>query len=192
MRSWPVKNRENRIVQGALSALMLSAFLALPGSALAEPKAGDKLENPEVRDAKDQPAKLPEWGNKVLLIMYTDPDEADQNDKFADEVKAANLPKEFFQSMGVANMKDAPGKPNWIIRRVVRKKIDKYGTTILTDPELLLAKAWNLGDCNDKSVVLFVDKKGVLRYLYKGQLSESERKNALDKLKALIDEAKGS
>ncbi len=192
MRSWPVKNRENRIVQGALSALMLSAFLAFPGSALAEPKAGDKLENPEVRDAKDQPAKLPEWGNKVLLIMYTDPDEADQNDKFADEVKAANLPKEFFQSMGVANMKDAPGKPNWIIRRVVRKKIDKYGTTILTDPELLLAKAWNLGDCNDKSVVLFVDKKGVLRYLYKGQLSESERKNALDKLKALIDEAKGS
>ncbi len=187
-----MKNRENRIVQGALSALMLSAFLALPGSALAEPKAGDKLENPEVRDAKDQPAKLPEWGNKVLLIMYTDPDEADQNDKFADEVKAANLPKEFFQSMGVANMKDAPGKPNWIIRRVVRKKIDKYGTTILTDPELLLAKAWNLGDCNDKSVVLFVDKKGVLRYLYKGQLSESERKNALDKLKALIDEAKGS
>ena len=187
-----MKNRTHRFVRGALTSFALSALLVPASLAFAEPKVGDKLENPEVRDAKDAPAKLPEWGSKVLLIMYTDPDEADQNDKFADDVKASNLPKDVFQSMGIANMKDAPGKPNWIIRRVVRKKIEKYGTTIMTDPDLLFAKAWNLGDCNDKSVVLFVDKKGVLRYLHKGQLGEAERGKALSLLKSLVDEAKGS
>lgn len=185
-----MENRNRRSVfsfrsaRSVLSALALSALL--PAAAWAEPKVGDKLQNPEVRDAKDQPAKLPEWGNKVLLVLYTDPDEADQNDEFADMVKAANLSKDTFQSMGVANMKDAPGKPNWIIRRVVRKKIEKYGTTILTDPDYLLIKAWNLGDCNDKSVVMIVDKEGSLRYFFKGKLPEAERKKALDLLKSLV------
>ena len=192
LRSWPVKNRKSRSVMSILSALALSALLFPASHALAEPKVGDKLENPEVRDAKDAPARLPEWGNKVLLIMYTDPDEADQNDEFADAVKAANLPKDVFQSMGVANMKDAPAKPNWIIRSVVRSKIKKYNTTILTDPDRLLMKAWNLGNCNDLSVVLFVDKKGTLRYLHKGKLSEAERNQALTLLRSIIDEAKGS
>ncbi len=187
-----MKNRYNRFVRCALSTCALLALLSPASKAFAEPKVGDKFENPEVRDAKNAPAKLPEWGSKVLLIMYTDPDEADQNDKFADEVKASNLPKEQFQSMGIANMKDAPAKPDWIIRRVVSKKIAKYGTTILTDPDRLFAKAWNLGDCNDKSVVLFVDKKGILRYLYKGQLNDAERGKALTLLKSLVDEAKGS
>lgn len=183
-------NRNSRSVsffRSARSVLSALAFVALlPSAAWAEPKAGDKLQNPEVRDARDQPAKLPEWGNKVLLILYTDPDEADQNDEFADMVKASGLSKESFQSMGVANMKDAPAKPNWIIRRVVRKKIEKYGTTILTDPDHLLIKAWNLGDCNDKSVVMMVDKEGMLRYFFKGKLPEPERKKALDLLKSLI------
>jgi len=187
-----VKNRYNRFVRCALSTFALLALLSPASKAFAELKVGDKVENPEVRDAKNAPAKLPEWGSKVLLIMYTDPDEADQNDKFADDVKASNLPKEQFQSMGIANMKDAPAKPDWIIRRVVRKKIEKYGTTIMTDPDRLFAKAWNLGDCNDKSVVLFVDKKGVLRYFKKGQLDEAERGKALTLLKSLVDEAKGS
>jgi predicted transcriptional regulator len=53
-------------------------------------------------------------------------------------------------------------------------------------------KAWNLGNCNDLSVVLFVDKKGTLRYLHKGKLSEAERNQALTLLRSIIDEAKGS
>lgn len=158
----------------------------LPGLVFAEPKVGDKLQNPEVRDAHDQPAKLPAWGNKVLLVLYTDPDVADQNDEFADAVKALGLSKDNFQSMGVANMKDAPAKPNWIIRRIVRKKIDKYGTTILTDPDRLLAQAWQLGDCNDKSVVLILDKEGSVRFFHKGKLSESQRTQALDLLRNLV------
>ncbi|HMU38905.1 MAG TPA: YtfJ family protein [Pseudomonadota bacterium] len=165
---------------------LLFCALGVSGTALAEPKVGDKLQNPEVRDARDQPAKLPEWGNKVLLVLYTDPDEADQNDAFADAVKALGLNKTNFQSMGVANMKDAPAKPNWIIRRVVRKKVEKYGTTILTDPDRLLATAWSLGDCNDKSVVMILDKEGTLRYFYKGKLPDGERQKALDLLKSLV------
>jgi hypothetical protein len=195
MRSWPVKNRNNRSVRSVLSmlsAFTLSALLFPASAALAEPKAGDQLKNPEVRDARDQPATLPEWGKKVLLVMYTDPDEADQNDAFADAVKAADLPKDQFQSMGVANMQDAPAKPNWIIRRVVRKKIEKYNTTILTDPKHLLIDAWNLGKCDDLSVVLLIDKKGTLRYFHKGKLDDAERGKALTLLRSLIEEAKSS
>ena len=184
-----MKNRKSRSVMSILSALALSALLFPASHALAEPKVGDKLENPEVRDAKDAPARLPEWGNKVLLIMYTDPDEADQNDEFADAVKAANLPKDVFQSMGVANMKDAPAKPNWIIRSIVRGKVKKYKVTILTDPDRSLIAQWDLGDCNNKSVALIIGKDKKLKYIKKGQLSADEIKSTLELLKKVISES---
>jgi predicted transcriptional regulator len=150
------------------------------------------LEPAELRDAKDQPAMIPGFGEKVLLLLYTDPDVADQNDTFADSVKAADLDHSHFQSVGIANMEDAPAKPNWIIRAIVRGKIKKYNTSILTDPKRLLIHAWDLGDCNNKSVVLIVGKDKKLAYFKKGALAADETKKVLDLLKKLISEAGGT
>lgn len=167
--------------------LALSLIAALAHSPDARAAAvGDELKNGEVRDGSNKPATLPSFGERVILILYTDPDVANQNDAFADLVKAAGLPKSHFQSMGIANMKDAPLKPDWIIRSIVRKKIDKYGVTILTDPSHLLIDQWGLGDCNNKSVVLIIGKDKKLHFYEKGALSPEKAQEALAKLCQLI------
>lgn len=177
-------------VKRSLLSLALSGAL-LPGLALADVKIGDTVEQPTLRDANDKPAVMPDLGKKVLLILYTDPSVADITDKFADRVKALGLPEAHFRSVGVANMADAKGLANWLIRMVVRGKIKKYNVTILTDPDRLLPKAWDLGDCNDKSVAIIIDHNKKLRFLKKGALNDAEKEEAIALLRKLIAEKAG-
>lgn len=152
-----------------LGALLL---LADATTALAA-SVGQKLSNVQIRDANNQPSYIPDLGKKVLAIFYSDPDVADMNDPFADKLKAANLDKATYRGVGIANLKDT-WLPDEVIRAMVRKKIEKYNATILTDPDRLLATAWGLGDCNGTSVVLILDKAGTLRYLKKGAMTAAE------------------
>jgi predicted transcriptional regulator len=184
---------------GALAFSLFTVPLGTLGVAHAEIQVGATIENTTIQDANKQPSEIPDLGKKVLLLLYTDPDVADQNDPFGDEAKARNLDKTFFRSVGVANMEDAPAKPNWIIRAIVRSKIKKYDVTILTDPDRSLAKAWDLGDCNQKSVVLLISKDKKLKYFKKGAISttkdpktgKSEADKVIDLMKQLIAEAGG-
>jgi len=172
------------VVSGAAVSLY-----AKPG--YADLQTGASLENATVRDAEDRDTTIPSFGEKVLLILYTDPDVADQNDPFADKVKAAGLDLQFFQSVGIANMQDAPAKPNWIIRAIIRSKIKKYHVTILTDPKRLLVNAWNLGNCNDRSVVILIGKDKKVRYFHKGALSPQDHDIALNEIRKAIHDAGG-
>lgn len=156
-----------------------------------EMSVGSTLATATVQDANKQAAQIPGFGERVLLILYTDPDVADQNDTFADTVKAQNLDKNFFQSIGIANMQDAPAKPNWIIRAIIRSKVKKYNVTILADPDLSLPKQWNLCQCNDKSVVIVVGKDKKLKYLKKGALDAGETQKVIGLLKSEIAAAGG-
>lgn len=158
------------LILGLLSAAL--AFGLAPSDASAA-SVGQKLTNPELRDGNDKPAKIPDFGTKVLAIFYSDPDVSDQNDPFADKLKAANLDKSVYRGVGVANMKDT-WLPNSVIRSIVRKKIEKYDATILTDPAHLLADAWALGNCDEKSVVVVLDKTGTVRYLKSGAMTPAE------------------
>jgi hypothetical protein len=186
----PARSR-SRAAALAFSLLGLG-LLGDAASARADIAVGTAVENPELRDAADKPAKLPDFGDKVLLVLYTDPDVADQNDAFADAVKAENLDKSRFASLGIANMEDAPAKPNWIIRAIVRSKIKKYNVAILTDPKRLLIQQWQLGDCNDKSVVLVVGKDKKVKFFKKGKLKEDETKTVIELLKKLIADPDGA
>ena len=192
---------KRRGVRPALALSLLTALAALLGAlgvARAEIQVGASIENVTIQDANKQPAEIPNLGKKVLLLLYTDPDVADQNDPFGDQAKAQNLDQSVFQSVGIANLEDAPAKPNWLIRVIMRGKIKKYDVTILADPDRSLAKAWDLGDCNNKSVVLVVGKDKKLKYLRKGAIStvkdpqtgKSEADKVIDLLKQLIAEAK--
>lgn len=191
------KSRSARKVLTTLAGFALALLAQSPLTARAdapaapEVKVGDALPDATIRDAKNQPAPIPELGKKILLVLYTDPDEANQNDPFADAVKAKGMDQTVFKSVGIANMKDAPAKPDWIIRRIVQKKIDKYNVTILTDPERLLIDQWHLGDCNNKSVVLIIDKEKKLRFFKKGKLSDADQAAALKLLDDLVAQAKG-
>jgi len=50
----------------------------------------------------------------------------------------------------------------------IRRKIERYNATILTDDNHILATKWDLGDCDDKSVVLVVGTDKKLKYIKKG------------------------
>lgn len=179
----------------SLVAFTLSCAL-LPGLALAELKVGDVLEPPTLRDADNKPATIPDFGKKAILILYTDPNVADITDKFADRCKALSLPPEHFRSLGIANMKDAKGLADFLIRIVVRSKQKKYKVTILTDPELLLKQAWSMGTTDDKSVVILVDANRKVRYIHtnvkkKDELVGAEQDEAIRIVQEVVAEQSG-
>lgn len=163
----------NMITRALASAALFFAISTQADAA----SVGQQLQNVEIRDANDKPATLPDFGTKVIALFYSDPDVSDQNDPFADKLKAANLDKSVYRGIGVANLKDT-WLPDSVIRSIVRKKIEKYNSTILTDPGYLLRDAWQLGDCNEKSVVIILDKTGKVAWMKKGALTAAEMETA--------------
>ncbi len=172
------------VSRGLLAAALVFSVNLTDASAAS---VGQKLTNPELRDGNDQAAKIPDFGTKVLAIFYSDPDVSDQNDPFADKLKAANLDKTVYRGVGVANMKDT-WLPDSVIRTIVRKKIAKYDATILTDPNHLLADAWSLGNCDEKSVVIVLDKTGTVRYVKSGAMTPAEIESTFNLVTQLMKE----
>ena len=125
---------------------------------------GQELSNPQIRDAADKPATIPDFGTHVIGLTYSNTAAADLGDPMNDATKAKNYDKALWRGLGVANMKDSIA-PNFIIRSIIKGKIKKYDATILTDVDLTLAKAWGLGDCNDKSVFILIGKDKKIKYL---------------------------
>ncbi len=174
-------NSAKNTLFGTLAGLALLA-LSTPAHAL---KVGDSVKSIKVKDAQDNPARMPDVGKKVLTIFYTDPDVKDQNEPFRDMLKAAKLDKSKYRGYGVVNLKDT-WKPNFIIRRVIRSKIKKFKSTILTDPSRELKNKWRLGDCNEKDVVIVVGTDKKVKYIKMGKMSVGEQKKTLALLKKLI------
>lgn len=154
-----------------LSAALFGLVLSM-GSADAA-TTGAPLPKVTIRDANDQPAGIPDMGSKVLALFVNDPDAADVNDPFADKLKAANLDKAVYRGVGIAILPDTV-LPNSMVRAIIRKKIEKYNATILTVADDSLNTAWSLGDTNGTSMVMIVDKQGVLRFQKKGALTPAE------------------
>jgi len=146
---------------------------------------GDVVKNVDLKDSSDNPTTIEQLGKKVITVFYTDPDVSDQNDTFADMLKAEKLPKDKYAGVGIGNLKDTI-KPNFIIRAVVRKKEKKFNSKILTDPKANLKQAWNLGDCDGKSVVIVIDRAGKVHYIKKGALTKEEGAKVLALIKSLL------
>jgi hypothetical protein len=144
---------------------------------------GQTLKEVDLLDANDEPAKIPDFGAKVLAIFYNDADEADMNDPLADAIKAKNFPADRYRGIGIANLKDSK-MPNFLIRKVIRGKIEKYKSTILTDSGRTLAREWNLGDCNNNSVFILVGKDKVVKHVQSGPI----RGGDIDAIVELITE----
>ena len=174
------------IRMGLFAVILGSMLLTVP---LYPARVGQKLWSVKVRDANDKPRWIPSIGKKVVTIFYTDPDVADQNDAFADKLKAVKYPKKYYRGVGIANLKDT-WKPNSIIRAVVRKKIAKYKSTILTDPSYLVRYSWGLGKCDGKSVIIVIGIDKKVKYLKKGRMSSGEIKKAMKIIEAEIALAK--
>lgn len=154
-----------------LSAVLLGIVLSFSSAFAAT--VGQPLPKVTIRDANDAPASVPDLGTKVLALFINDPDAADLNDPFADKLKAANLDKSVYRGVGIAILPDTV-LPNSMVRAIIRKKIEKYNATILTVSDNSLNTAWGLGDTNGTSMVIVVDKAGVVRFQKKGAMTPAE------------------
>ncbi len=155
-----------------LISLLFPATLSAQKQKVA--RVGDKLQNSYIRDAIFVPNHVPGFGKRPILIFYADPDHP--SCEFTDYLEEHEINKPKLLAYGVVNLKDAPLLPNAIVRSIVRAKIKKTGAAIYTDPDRLLQKAWNLGDCNNKFVFLIVGQDGTLLYFSKGEPTKEEIK----------------
>ena len=167
-------------------ACAIIAFAVNLGSVNAA-SVGQELANPQLRDANDQPATIPDFGTHVITVTYANVKAGDYGDPMSDATKARKYSKDIYRGIGVANMKDSPFVPNSLIRSKVRDKIAQYKSTILTDDNHLLAKAWNLGDCKDKSVFILIGKDKKIKYIRYTDKSNPWTKADIDNVLKMID-----
>lgn len=156
---------------------ILLAALALTASAAKAQELPRKVENVEIADLEKNPTKLPHYGEKNLMIFYVDPEAHKQNEAFTyelEETHRADSPEIY--GFGIINAKDA-WYPNGVIRGIARKRTAKNGALVLLDDNRILSQAWGLGDCNDKFVLLFIDKAGKLVFIRKGELTEQDKQD---------------
>lgn len=114
-------------------------------------------------------------GRETYLDFFVDPDRHKQNEAFTYELEEngrASSPK--IESFGVLNLKDTK-LPNGIIRSMAIKRTAKNGALVLSDENRTLSSSWNLGDCNNKFVLIFISKDGELLFVRKGELSEQDK-----------------
>jgi len=176
-------HRRNGVLHVTIATCTAFALLLGGANTALALKVGDTVKNLKVRDSNDNPAWIPDLGKKVLTIFYTDPDEKDMNEPFRDMLKAAKLDKTTYRGLGIVNLKDT-WKPNFIIRKVIRGKIKKFKSTILTDPAFIVRNQWHMGDCNNKDVVIVVGKDKKVKFIKKGPLTAAEKKATLALIRA--------
>jgi predicted transcriptional regulator len=140
------------------------AIIAFAAGSVYAASVGQEVSNVQIRDAEDNPATIPGIGTHVVALFYTDTEAADLGDPMADALKAKNFSKDVYSGLGVSNMKDSAA-PNFLIRSIIKSKIEKYKSVILTDVDLTLPKAWGLGDCKGKNVFVLIGKDKKIKYL---------------------------
>ena len=162
------------------------AFAVGAGSVIAA-SVGQEVSNPQIRDADDNPATIPDFGTHVIALTYADSSVSDLGDPLNDAMKAKNYSKAVYRGLGVANMKDSTA-PNFLIRKIVRGKIEKYKSTILTDVDLTLAKTWGLGNCKGKSVFVLIGKDKKIKYLRYTDKNKPWTKAEIDAVLKTVDD----
>ncbi len=165
--------------------ICLAVLVIFSGAAVYALTVGQVVSNVQIMDANNKPATIPLLGTKLISIFYNDADAADVNDPLADAIKAKKFPEAKYKGMGVANLADSKA-PNFLIRRIIQGKIKKYNTTILTDPDRIIAKQWGLGDCNNTSVFILIGADKKVKYVKKGAIRGAEINTIIELIDKLI------
>ena len=137
-----------------------------------------QVEDLELIDLFGKPTStLPMWGEKNLLIFYVDPDKHRQNHEFTVEMEEnKRAAGDNIYGFGIVNLKDSwYPVPDGFVRALCRKRTEKNGATIITDPDHTVAKKWGLGDCNNYFIIMIVSKEGELVYCHKGEYTAAEK-----------------
>lgn len=159
-----------------LKALLIIAIAVFGLTSTSEAQSlPRKVRNVEVQDLDANKARLPWWGEKNLLIFYVDPEVPKQNHDFISHIEeTGRVQGPNIEGFGIVNLKDAL-YPNSLVRKIADARTAKNGATILCDPDHYISSAWRLGDCDNKFVIMLVNKAGELVYVHKGEMDEEEQ-----------------
>jgi len=116
--------------------------------------------------------QIPDFGKKMLFIVYLDPDVEGITDELTDAVNKKGFPSAKLGALGVVNCKDTwiPDKAIITKTRFMQKRYPK--SEILLDKSSSLKNGWNLGDCNNLAVVMIVGHDGKIKFLQKIKTKE--------------------
>lgn len=157
---------KQRTEYARISFAFLTAIFGL--SAALAATIGQVVATVQVTSAYKKPVDIPNLGSKVVAVFYNDYEGADTNDPCADVLKNAKIPEASFYSCGIANLMD---NPKWLadglVRLIVKGKVEKYKTDIFLDYKHVVKNAWNLGDCDNGSVLIIIGKDKKIKYLKK-------------------------
>ncbi|WP_251620873.1 YtfJ family protein [Odoribacter lunatus] len=151
-------------------------FVLYSGEAILYAQVGEKVCPIVIYDARNKPLLLPSLGKKHLLLFYVDPDHPSQNKAFRNELKKHPFTDENIESYGIVNLKDAPLLANSLLRYMIRNEIAGTQAYVYNDPDRTLSRAWNLGNVNNKFVVIWINKECVIEFYKAGQLTPEEIK----------------
>lgn len=158
-----------------MKLFMLLAAFVFAGAAATAQNLPRKVENVSLTDLQKNPVTLPCYGQKNLMIFYLDSEARNQNEAFTYEIEEKHLsdtPNIF--GFGIINAKDSFWSAG-LLRAGARGRTKNNGGTVLIDENRVLADAWQLGDCNNLFVLLFVNKAGELVFMRKGELTEQDK-----------------
>jgi predicted transcriptional regulator len=160
-----------------------------PPSTAADLAVGMAAPDMGFEDSDGRVHRLDRWRGKVLLVNYTDPDEADLNEHFTDAMKRAKdegrLTDERYKGIGIADC-EATWKPNMLIRAIAGQKAKKYNTVILFDERAALRQAWGLA--RDTANAVLLDREGVCRAIVRGRVPDDEVARIVDLAVSLQDQ----
>jgi len=156
------------------AVVCLAALCGLQAQAQSLPRT---VKNLNLVDLNGNPVTLPMWGEKNLMIFYVDPDHHKQNQKFTEEMEQNHRAAgDNLYGFGIINLKDSwyPVSDN-TVRNMARKRTEKNGATVISDPDRSVSTSWGLGNCNNQFVLMIVTREGELVYVHKGEYTEAEK-----------------
>lgn len=125
----------------------------------------------------DDETIIPFLGQKITVIFYVDPDVQGLTRPVSAALEEEKFSLDRNAFIGIANCKDT-WLPNALIRMRARKEQELHPESfILMDYDRVLARALNLGNCNNKVVLRIIGRK--LNVIYNKVISSEDESKAV-------------
>lgn len=91
---------------------------------------------------------------------------------------------------GNSQLKGCPLYPDWLLRIVIRRELSTHDKAVIyTDPDRLLQKAWDLGDCNNRFVVILIDRDRRVLFFKKTKMTSREVEWTIQRIATYVTRA---
>lgn len=159
----------------AMNKVIALSILLLYFSFSVNAQDGKALQQVKLVDMNDKPRNIPYMGEKMLFIVYLDPDVEGITDELTDTINKKGFSQAKLGALGVVNCKDTwiPDKAIITKARFMQKKYPE--SEILLDKSSTLKTNWSIGDCNNVAVIMIVGQDKKIKFIKKVKTKEEAR-----------------